>query len=66
MKYKVQLYVGGQTWWFECYANSIQEAKQVASAQHPNARIIGATATFLWTFKTKVFLILNQEIQMVM
>jgi hypothetical protein len=47
MKYKVQLYVGGQTWWFECYANNIQEAKQVASAQHPNARIISATATFL-------------------
>lgn len=47
MKYKVQLYVGGTTWWFECYANSLNEAKQVAKAQHPNAKIINATVTFL-------------------
>jgi hypothetical protein len=47
MKYKVQLYVGGKAWWFECYANSLQEAKQVASEQHPNAKILNATATFL-------------------
>jgi hypothetical protein len=47
MKYKVQLYVAGQTWWFECYASNLQEAKQVALAQHPNARIMNATATFL-------------------
>jgi hypothetical protein len=52
MKYKVQLYVGGKTWWFECYANNLQEAKQVASAQHPNAKILNATATFLLTFLT--------------
>jgi hypothetical protein len=47
MKYKVQLYVAGKTWWFECYASNLQEAKQVASAQHPNAKIISATGTFL-------------------
>lgn len=47
MKYKVQLYVSGKTWWFECYAGSLDEARQVAQAQHPNARIMGATATFL-------------------
>jgi hypothetical protein len=47
MKYKVQLYVAGKAWWFECYANNLDEAKRVAVAQHPNARIISATATFL-------------------
>jgi len=47
MKYKVQLYVGGKTWWFECYANNLQEAQEVAIAQHLNARIITATRTFL-------------------
>ena len=47
MKYKVQLYVAGKVWWFECYASNLQEAKQVASAQHPNAKILSATATFL-------------------
>ena len=51
MKYKVQLWVGGKTWWFECYANNLNEAKQVAMAQHPNARIVTATATFLWCFQ---------------
>ena len=47
MKYRVQLYVGGKTWYFECYANSLNEAKSVALNQHPNARVIHATATFL-------------------
>lgn len=47
MKYKVQLYVNGKTWWFECYANNIREAQEVAVGQYPNARIITATATFL-------------------
>jgi hypothetical protein len=47
MKYKVQLYVAGKSWWFECYAANLQEAKEVAKAQHPNATIMSATATFL-------------------
>ena len=47
MKYKVQLYVGGRTWWFECYANNLREAQNVALNQHPNAKVIHATASFL-------------------
>lgn len=47
MKYKVRLFIGGKTWWFECYARSVQEAKQVAQTQYPNARIMTATGTFL-------------------
>jgi hypothetical protein len=39
--------VGGKVFYVECYARNIQEAKQVALAQHPNARIMSATATFL-------------------
>ena len=46
MKYKVQLFVGGSTFWFHCYATSNQEAEQVALQQHPNATIIFTTATF--------------------
>lgn len=47
MKYKVQCYVGGKVFYVECYANSIQEAKEVAKAQHPNAQIMSANASFL-------------------
>ena len=47
MKHKVQLNVAGKTFFFECYARNPYEAKQVALAQHPNARVISCTATFL-------------------
>lgn len=47
MKYKVTLWVAGTNFIFECYASNLDEAKKVAMAQHPNARIIHATATFL-------------------
>jgi len=47
MKYKVTLWVAGTNFIFECYASNLDEAKKVAMAQHPNAKIIHATATFL-------------------
>tara|TARA_R110000868_G_scaffold173904_1_gene410330 strand:+ start:1454 stop:1597 length:144 start_codon:yes stop_codon:yes gene_type:complete len=47
MKYKVQMFTSGQVWWFECFAKSLSEAKQVAKNQYPNARIMSATGTFL-------------------
>ena len=47
MKYKIKLWVAGTTFIFECYASNLDEAKQVAMAQHPNATIIHATATYL-------------------
>lgn len=47
MKHRVQLNVAGKTFIFECYARNPQEAKEVALAQHPNARIIYCTPTFL-------------------
>ena len=47
MKYKVQLYVAGKVFDFFCYARDLNEAKGVALAQHPNAKIVGGTATFL-------------------
>lgn len=47
MKYAVYLNISGNLCWFECYAGSVQEAKDVARAQYPNARIVSASATFL-------------------
>ena len=48
MKYKVQLFVGGNVFDFICFATSNQDANRVAKAQHPNARIISTTAVFRW------------------
>ena len=47
MKYKVQLFVGGSTFWFITYAISNQQAEQNARRVYPNATIIHTTATFL-------------------
>tara|TARA_B100000927_G_scaffold277428_1_gene259060 strand:- start:240 stop:383 length:144 start_codon:yes stop_codon:yes gene_type:complete len=46
MKYKVQLFVGGSTFWFTTYATSNQQAEQNAKRVYPNATIIFTTATF--------------------
>jgi hypothetical protein len=47
MKHRVELWVAGKTFIFECYARNVKEAKEVAKAQHPNARILNASPTFL-------------------
>ena len=46
MRCKVQLYVAGQTFTEEVKAIDYQEARQVALARNPNARIISVTAVF--------------------
>ena len=46
MKYKIQLFVGGNVFDFICFATSNQDAERVAKAQHPNATIIHTTAIF--------------------
>jgi hypothetical protein len=47
LKYKITLWVAGTNFIFTCLASNLDEAKKVAKAQHPNATIIHATATFL-------------------
>ena len=46
MKVRVALYVAGQTFTEEVRAVDYQEARQVALARNPNARIISVTAVF--------------------
>jgi len=46
MKCEVKCYVAGKVFVVECYARDYQEARQVALAQHPNAKIIGVNAKF--------------------
>ena len=46
MKVRVELYVAGQTFTEEVRAVDYQEARQVALARNPNARIISVTAVF--------------------
>ena len=46
MRCKVELYVAGQTFTEEVRAVDYQEARQVALARTPNARIISVTAVF--------------------
>jgi hypothetical protein len=47
MKHRVELWVTGKTFIFECYARNPHEAKQVALAQYPNARVLRVTGTFM-------------------
>jgi hypothetical protein len=44
MKCKVQLYVSGKTFYEEVYARDYREAKEVAIARNPNAKVIHVTA----------------------
>ena len=46
MRVKVELYVAGQTFTKEVRAVDYQEARQVALARNPNARIISVNAVF--------------------
>ena len=46
MRCRVQLYVAGQVFNEEVRAVDYEEAKQVALARNPNARIISVTAVF--------------------
>ena len=46
MRCKVELYVAGQTFTEEVRAVDYQEARQVALARNPNARVIIVTAVF--------------------
>jgi hypothetical protein len=46
MKCEVTLYVAGQVFKEEVIARDYQEARQVALARNPNAKIIGVTAVF--------------------
>jgi hypothetical protein len=46
MKCKVLCYVAGKTFDVFVEARDYTEAKIVAKAQHPNAKIIGVTAVF--------------------
>ena len=46
MKYKVQLFIGGSTFYFITYAISNQMAEQNANRVYPNATIIFTTAIF--------------------
>ena len=46
MRCRVQLYVAGQTFNEEVRAVDYEEARRVALARNPNARIISVTAVF--------------------
>ena len=46
MKCRVQLYVAGQIFNEEVRAVDYREARQVALARNPNARVISVTAVF--------------------
>ena len=46
MRCRVQLYVAGQVFNEEVRAVDYEEAKQVALARNPNARLISVTAVF--------------------
>jgi hypothetical protein len=46
MRCKVQLYVAGKVFYEEVEARDYQDAKQVALARNPNAKVMGVTAVF--------------------
>jgi hypothetical protein len=46
MKCRVQLYVAGKLFNEEVIARDYQEAKQVALARNPNAKVVSVTAVF--------------------
>ena len=46
MKCRVQLYVAGQVFNEEVRAIDYEEARRVALARNPNARVISVTAVF--------------------
>ena len=46
MRCKVQLFVGGTVFNEEVVARNYQEAREVALARNPNARVVSVTAVF--------------------
>ncbi len=44
MKCRVQLYVAGKVFYEEVVARDYEEARRVALARNPNAKIMGVTA----------------------
>tara|TARA_X000000368_G_C22591054_1_gene519360 strand:- start:130 stop:270 length:141 start_codon:yes stop_codon:yes gene_type:complete len=46
MRCKVELYVAGTVFNEEVHAVDYQEAKQVALARNPNARVVSVTAVY--------------------
>ena len=46
MRCKVELYVAGTVFNEEVHAVDYQEAKQVALARNPNARVVSVTTVF--------------------
>jgi hypothetical protein len=46
MKHRVTCMVSGKLFYVECLAANQEEARRVAMAQHPNARIMGVTVVF--------------------
>ena len=46
MQCEVKCYVAGKVFSVKCYARDYSEAREVALAQYPNARIMGVTAVF--------------------
>lgn len=44
MTCRVQLYVAGKVFYEEVQATNYQEAKEVALARNPNAKVMGVTA----------------------
>ena len=43
---EVKLYVAGKVFTEKVHARNYQEAREVAAARNPNARILGVTAVF--------------------
>ena len=46
MRYEVKLFVAGKVFSEEVHARDYNEARQVAKARNPNARVIGVNAKF--------------------
>ena len=46
MRGKVQLYVAGKVFYEEVQARDYQEARQVALARNPNAKVVSVTGVF--------------------
>tara|TARA_Y100001937_G_scaffold105743_1_gene146865 strand:- start:689 stop:829 length:141 start_codon:yes stop_codon:yes gene_type:complete len=46
MRCRVQLYVAGQVFYEEVRAIDYQEARQVALARNPNARVVSVTTVY--------------------
>ena len=51
LKWKVDMYVGGQTFPEYCYAVNRQDAIDTAVARNPKARVIGTNVVFTSTFQ---------------